>query len=42
LSGSLAGKLVSLFVWLVMICSERKVLLVDCWWLVRKVLLTGG
>jgi hypothetical protein len=28
--------------WLVLICSERKVLLADCWWLVcceRKVLL---
>jgi hypothetical protein len=27
--------------WLVLICSERKVLLADCWWLVcseRKVL----
>jgi hypothetical protein len=31
--------------WLVLICSERKVLLADCWWLVyseRKVLLAGG
>jgi hypothetical protein len=31
--------------WLVQICSERKVLLTDCWWLVcsqRKVLLAGG
>jgi hypothetical protein len=30
--------------WLVLICSERKVLLADCWWLVcseRKVLLAG-
>jgi hypothetical protein len=29
----------------VLICSERKVLLADCWWLVcseRKVLLAGG
>jgi hypothetical protein len=34
-----------LFVWLMLIYSERKVLLVDCWWLVcseRKVLLAGG
>jgi hypothetical protein len=34
-----------LFVWLVLICSERKVLLTACWWLVcyeRKVLLAGG
>jgi hypothetical protein len=31
--------------WLVLICSERKVLLTDYWWLVyseRKVLLAGG
>jgi hypothetical protein len=31
--------------WLVLICSERKVLLAGCWWLVcseRKVLLAGG
>jgi hypothetical protein len=31
--------------WLVLICSERKVLLTGCWWLVcskRKVLLAGG
>jgi hypothetical protein len=31
--------------WLVLICSERKVLLADCWWLVcseRKVLLASG
>jgi hypothetical protein len=31
--------------WLVLVCSERKVLLVGCWWLVcseRKVLLAGG
>jgi hypothetical protein len=31
--------------WLVLICSERKVLLTDCWWLVcseRKILLAGG
>jgi hypothetical protein len=37
--------IISLFVWLVLICSERKVLLADCWWLVcseRKVLLAGG
>jgi hypothetical protein len=30
--------------WLVLICSKRKVLLADCWWLVcseRKVLLAG-
>jgi hypothetical protein len=30
---------------LVLICSERKVLLADCWWLVcseRKVPLAGG
>jgi hypothetical protein len=35
----------SLFVWLVFICSERKVPLAGCWWLVcseRKVLLAGG
>jgi hypothetical protein len=35
------GRLRSLFVWLVLICSERKVLLAGCWWLVcceRKVL----
>jgi hypothetical protein len=41
-SGLKAG---SVFVWLVLICSERKVLLADCWWLVcseRKVLLAGG
>jgi hypothetical protein len=31
--------------WLVLVCSERKVLLTDCWRLVcseKKVLLTGG
>jgi hypothetical protein len=31
--------------WLMLICSERKVLLADCWWLVcseRKILLAGG
>jgi hypothetical protein len=31
--------------WLVLICSERKVLLADCWWLIyseKKVLLAGG
>jgi hypothetical protein len=31
--------------WLVLVCSERKVLLADCWWLVcceSKVLLPGG
>jgi hypothetical protein len=31
--------------WLVLVCSERKVLLDGCWWLVcceRKVLLAGG
>jgi hypothetical protein len=31
--------------WLILICSEIKVLLADCWWLVcseRKVLLAGG
>jgi hypothetical protein len=30
---------------LVLICSERKILLADCWWLVcseRKVLVAGG
>jgi hypothetical protein len=30
---------------LVLVCSERKVLLADCWWLVcseRKILLAGG
>jgi hypothetical protein len=37
----------SLFVWLVAVagCSERKVLLADCWWLICceiKVLLAGG
>jgi hypothetical protein len=34
-----------LFVWLVLICSERKVLLIGCWWLICseiKVLLAGG
>jgi hypothetical protein len=33
------------FVWLVLVCSERKVLLAGYWWLVcfeRKVLLAGG
>jgi hypothetical protein len=31
--------------WLMLVCSEIKVLLVGCWWLVcseRKVLLPGG
>jgi hypothetical protein len=31
--------------WLVLICSERKILLSSCWWLIcseRKVLLAGG
>jgi hypothetical protein len=31
--------------WLVLICSEKKVLLAGCWWLVcweRKVLMAGG
>jgi hypothetical protein len=31
--------------WLVLVCSERRVLLAGCWWLVcseRKVLLAGG
>jgi hypothetical protein len=31
--------------WLVLVCSERKVLLAGCWWLVcseRKVLLAAG
>jgi hypothetical protein len=31
--------------WLVVVRSERKVLLADCWWLVcskRKILLGGG
>jgi hypothetical protein len=31
--------------WLMLICSERKILLADCWWLIyseRKVLLSGG
>jgi hypothetical protein len=31
--------------WLVLVCSERKVLLADCWWLVcseRKISLAGG
>jgi hypothetical protein len=32
--------------WLMLICSERKVLLASCWWLLvcseRKVLLDGG
>jgi hypothetical protein len=34
-----------LFVWLVLICSERKVLLISDWWLVcfkKKVLLARG
>jgi hypothetical protein len=37
--------LFSLFVWLVLVCSERKVLPTGCWWLIyseRKVLLAGG
>jgi hypothetical protein len=31
--------------WLVLVCSERKILLASCWWLIcseRKVLLAGG
>jgi hypothetical protein len=31
--------------WLVLVCSERRVLLAGCWWLVcceRKILLAGG
>jgi hypothetical protein len=31
--------------WLILVCSDRKVLLAGCWWLVcceRKVLLAGG
>jgi hypothetical protein len=31
--------------WLMLVCSERRVLLARCWWLVcsvRKVLLAGG
>jgi hypothetical protein len=31
--------------WLVLVCSERRVLLAGCWWLIcceRKVLLAGG
>jgi hypothetical protein len=31
--------------WLVLVCSERKVLLGGCWWLIcseRKVVLSGG
>jgi hypothetical protein len=31
--------------WLMLICSERKILPTGCWWLIcseRKVLLTGG
>jgi hypothetical protein len=31
--------------WLVLVCSERKIVLAGCWWLVcseRKVLLAGG
>jgi hypothetical protein len=31
--------------WLMLICSERKILLAGCWWLIcskRKVLLAGG
>jgi hypothetical protein len=34
----------NLFVWLVLVCSERKLLLAGCWWLVcseRKVMLAG-
>jgi hypothetical protein len=34
----------SLFGWLVLVCSERRVLLAGCWWLVcceGKVLLAG-
>jgi hypothetical protein len=37
--------IISLFGWLVLVCSERRVLLAGCWWLVcseRKVLLAGG
>jgi hypothetical protein len=37
--------LTSLFGWLVLVCSERRVLLAVCWWLVcseRKVLLVGS
>jgi hypothetical protein len=39
------GERCTLFVWLVLICCERKVQLVGCWWLVcseRNVLLAGG
>jgi hypothetical protein len=38
-------QVLSLFVWLVLICAERKVLLAGWWWLIcseRKVLLAGG
>jgi hypothetical protein len=34
-----------MYCWLVLVCSERKVLLAGCWWLVcseRKILLAGG
>jgi hypothetical protein len=42
---SLFGWLVAGGWWLVLVCSERRVLLAGCWWLVcceRKVLLAGG
>jgi hypothetical protein len=41
----LVGTRESLFGWLVLVCSERRVLLAGCWWLVRserKVLLASG
>jgi hypothetical protein len=39
------SNIISLFGWLVLVCSERRVLLAGYWWLVcseRKVLLAGG
>jgi hypothetical protein len=42
LHGDLAS---TLFVWLVLVCSKRKVLLAGCWWLIYseiKILLSGG
>jgi hypothetical protein len=38
-------KRTSLFGWLVLVCSEIRVLVAGCWWLFcseRKVLLAGG
>jgi hypothetical protein len=43
--GRVFSLMFSLFVWLVLICSERKLVLVGCWSLIcseRKILLTSG